>query len=419
MMNNARKLRIDADRLQRRIDMLASMTVPGRPWERTAFSGVHHDARAYLAEEMRKIGLETSIDAAGNLIGRDAGSHDGLAPIALGPHSDTVPEGGRYDGVAGVLAALEIAQALHEAGHRLRHPLEVIDFLGEEPNKYGLSCVGSRGMAGCLTEEMLEYGAADGSTLAEGIAQMGGEPGKLAVPLRKPGDTAAFLELHIEQGRILESADEDIGIVTGIVGIARLDVAVSGLADHAGTTPMNIRKDALAGASRMICDFERRARGQSGCSLVATVGKLDVSPNATNAVPGQVSFTLEARSDDDAALQEYMAWAQERISRVCSARNLRSKTRPIGQSSTARMAEGVQSAILDAAASEGYKSRFMPSGAGHDAAYMARIAPTGMAFVPCLEGRSHCPEEHATRDQVAKGAQTLLTALLDLDRSLN
>lgn len=413
------KLQINAERLQQRIDTLAGMTVPDKPWERTAFSDLHLEARNYLASEMHRIGLETFIDAAGNLIGRSPGTHNGLAPIAVGSHSDTVPEGGRFDGVAGVLVALEIAQTLQETGHRLRHPLEVIDFLAEEPNKFGISCVGSRAMTGHLTQEMLAYKATDGSSLAEEILRMGGDPEKLTRPLRQTGQTAAFLEMHIEQARVLESAEEDIGVVTGIVGIARVEVIVSGIADHSGATPMAIRKDALAATAHLLTDFEKRAQDQSAGSLVATVGKLDVSPNASNAVPGKVSFTLEARSSNAAVLQEYLECSKSRVAEVCNERELGFTVKLIGQSTPVAMADSVQSAIMAAAKNENYKVRSMPSGAGHDAGYMARIAPTGMAFIPCLEGRSHCPEEFATPEQLGKGAQTLLNALLSLDESMN
>jgi len=412
-------LKVSAERLQARLDHMASLTVPDRPWERTAFSDLHLAGRAWLADRMTEIGLEVELDAAANLIGTMPGEDNGLAPIAIGSHSDTVPSGGRFDGVAGVIVALEIAQVLGEAGHRPDHPLQVIDFLAEEPNRYGISCVGSRAMSGELTPEILAYTAPDGGTLAEGIAAMGGDPDALTAPLRRPGDTASFLEMHIEQARVLEGAGEDIGVVTGIVGIARLEVRVSGSADHAGTTPMHLRKDALAGVARMIGDFEMRAKALAGRSLVATVGKLDIAPNASNAIPGQVIFTLEVRSDREETLDDYLGWANARIASVCKSRGLGFDIDPIGKSAPVGMAANVQAAIMDAAEANGYKARPMPSGAGHDAAYMARVAPTGMAFIPCLGGRSHCPEEFATAEQVARGAQTLLDAMLRLDRSLD
>ena len=412
-------LKVNQERLQARLDHMAGLTVPDQPWERTAFSNLYKQGRAWLTAQMQEIGLETRLDAAANLIGILPGTGNGLGSIAVGSHSDTVPSGGRFDGVAGVMVALEIAQVLQEAGHRLRHPFEAIDFLAEEPNRYGISCVGSRAMAGQLTPEILAYAAPDGSILAEGISDMGGDPDALTAPLRRPGDTAAFLEMHIEQARVLESAGEDIGAVTGIAGIIRIAVTVSGIADHSGATPMNVRRDALTGASEMLLAFETKAKAETRAPMVATVGKLDVAPNAANAVPGQVAFTLEIRSGDNGVLTEFRDWALAEAERIAKARDLGLNTRVIGESAPSPMNEKVQTAILDAAQDAGFKARRMPSGAGHDAAYMARVAPAGMAFIPCLGGRSHCPEEFATAEQVAKGAQVLLDAVLRLDQELD
>lgn len=411
-------IQINSERLSRRIDALAELTLPDRPWERTAFSSLHKQARSFLQDVMQQIGLETRIDAGGNLIGRQPGLQNDAGPISIGSHSDTVPEGGRFDGVAGVVVAMEIAQTLSEANVRLQHPLEVIDFLAEEPNKYGLSCVGSRAMAGHLSQSMLDYTAPDGSDLRSAIQGMGGDPAQLDKPLRRQGDMAAFLELHIEQGRVLEEAEDDIGCVTEIVGITRLDVEIVGMADHSGATPMSLRKDALAAAAQLVLAFEAKACEETRGAMVATVGKLDVSPNASNAVPGRVSFNLEIRAGQQVILDDFLAWAEDTIKAVCTKRSLTANTKVIGTSNPVVMADPVQGAILKAAQSNGLKARSMPSGAGHDAAYMARLAPTGMVFIPCAEGRSHCPEEYTTPEQLAKGAQTLLDAVLRLDADL-
>ena len=308
---------------------------------------------------------------------------------------------------------------LQEAGHRLRHPFEALDFLAEEPNRYGVSCVGSRAMEGELTPEILAYAAPDGSTLAEGISDMGGDPDALTAPLRKSGDIAAFLEMHIEQARVLESAGEDIGAVTGIAGIIRIAVTVSGIADHSGATSMDVRRDALTGASEMVLAFEAKAKAETRAPTVATVGKLDITPNAANAVPGQVAFTLEIRSDDNGVLTEFRDWALAEAKRIAKPRDLGLDTRVIVECTPVPMNDMVQTTILKAARDAGFKARRMPSGAGHDAAHMARISPAGMAFIPCLGGRSHCPEEFATAEQVAKGAQVLLDAVLRLDQELD
>ena len=396
---------------------MASFTVPDLPWERTAFSELHLAARKWLADEMTAIGLETRLDAAANLIGSRSGTNNRLKTIATGSHSDTVPSGGRFDGVVGVIVGLEIAQALGDAGHRLSHTLEVIDFLAEEPNKYGLSCVGSRAMSGALDARMLNYRASDGTTLADGIAYMGGSPDALGSPLRLGGELAAFLEVHIEQARVLEASGDDIGAVTAIAGIERLEVSVVGRADHAGATPMGLREDALTAAAAMVLCIEAKAKAETSSALVATVGKLNVLPNAANAVPEKVRFTLEARSNSSEALSNYVGWSRQQFADIAMERGLRVEVQPISRSEPVKMAPALQGLIRLAAGDRGYKHRAMFSGAGHDAAYMARLAPTGMIFIPCLDGRSHCPEEFSSLEQVLVGAQTLLDVLLRLDET--
>ncbi|MER8942832.1 Zn-dependent hydrolase [Mesorhizobium sp. M0915] len=405
---------VNSERIQNRINKLSTFTDPEKPWSRTAFGERHLAARAWLADEMRLMGMAVEIDAGGNLVGRFPGLSDQLPTLASGSHSDTVPAGGRFDGAAGVIVALEAVGALRDAGHKLRHPFEVIDFLAEEPNKYGLSCVGSRAMAGELTAAQLSYKAADGTTLAEGIALMGGDPKKLGSPVRVRGSIKAFLELHIEQGRVLENAGDDVGVVTAIVGITRIAFEVLGRPDHAGTTPMGMRKDAMVAASAMIVGFERRALEESP-AMVATVGKLEVGPNASNVVPGQVDFTLEIRSSSSEQLQRFASWAQWYAKAIASERNMDVATNILGKSEPIEMDPTVQIAFCDAAASHKFRYRSMPSGAGHDAAHVALFAPSGMVFIPCLDGRSHCPEEFASADQLARGAQTLLDAILILD----
>lgn len=405
---------VNTERIQERLDKLSTFTDPDKPWSRTAFGERHSAARSWLADEMRALGMAVQIDPGGNLIGRLTGLSDSLPSLASGSHSDTVPGGGRFDGAAGVIVALEAICALRDAGQKLRHPFEVIDFLAEEPNKYDLSCIGSRAMAGELTAAQLSYEASDGTTLAEGIKSMGGDPSQLGSPIRARGDIRAFLEMHIEQGRVLENAGDDVGVVTAIVGITRVAFEVAGRPDHSGTTPMGMRKDAMVGASAMIVGFESRALEEMP-AMVATVGKLQVLPNASNVVPGQVNFTLEIRSSSSEQLQRFAGWAQWHAETTATERNLSVVSKIVGKSEPIEMDPTVQIAICDAAASHKFRYRSMPSGAGHDAAHVALFAPSGMIFIPCLDGRSHCPEEFASADQLARGAQTLLDAILILD----
>ncbi|RVA21296.1 hydantoinase/carbamoylase family amidase, partial [Mesorhizobium sp. M7D.F.Ca.US.004.03.1.1] len=229
------------------------------------------------------------------------------------------------------------------------------------------------------------------------------------------GDMAGFVEIHIEQGRVLEAAEEDLGVVTAIVGITRLSIDIEGRADHSGATPMGLRKDALVAAALMIAAFEERAKQDQGTPMVATVGKLDVLPNASNVVPGRVSFVLEIRAGQAQTLARYEKWAKRLAYSIAADRGLTAQVRVLGQSEPISMDTSIQLAISDSAFAAGYKYRSMPSGAGHDAAHVAIFAPSGMIFVPCLDGRSHCPEEFCTPEQMAKGVQALVDTLIALD----
>ena len=407
--------RIDPERITRRIDALAGFTEPGRPWTRTAFSPLYGQAREWLKAEMQSAGLTTETDAGANLTGSLQGSRNGLGAIGLGSHIDTVPDGGRFDGIAGVIAALEVAQAINESGLRLQHPLMIFDFLAEEPNRFGLSCVGSRAIAGELSPEMLEVTSPEGVTLAQGIAQLGGDPEKLAGPLREPHELRAFMELHIEQGVLLESAGDDIGVVTDIVGISRVEITLTGRADHSGTTPMDRRRDALVAAASFICEVEEKAASGKEPGLVATVGKLRVHPNAANAVPGQVVFTLEVRAVRTEVVNGFLDWAKDFLAGLETERGIRSQVVPLSQGRPVTMDTVLRGALADAAREAGLSTQDLPSGGGHDTAFMGRLCPVGMIFIPCRDGRSHCPEEWSSEEQIAKGAQTLLNAVIALD----
>ncbi|SDK72846.1 N-carbamoyl-L-amino-acid hydrolase [Franzmannia pantelleriensis] len=408
---------IDAERLWEQLEELAQITDPAAPWTRRAFTERYLEGRTWLRHKLHEAGMSTRLDEAGNLIGTLPGSEPSLAPLATGSHIDTVPSGGRYDGILGVLAGLEAVRSLQEAGIRLRHSLEVIDFLSEEPSEYGVSCIGSRGMVGKLSPAMLDFQEPGGERLFDAIRRMGGVPEALSEPLRKPGALAAFIELHIEQGRVLESQRVPIGVVSDIVGIHRYDIVVSGQADHAGTTPMDLRRDALAEASGLIKTIQQAARRQAegNAYLVATVGRLTVSPNASNAIPERVEMVLEVRSNDAALLEGFFPPLLESAQRQSAETGVSIEATPLSEGLPTQCANDVQAQITAAADSLGLEHMAMPSGAGHDAVYMASLAPTGMLFVPCLDGRSHCPEESITPQQAADGCRVLTETLRRLD----
>jgi N-carbamoyl-L-amino-acid hydrolase len=328
--------------------------------------------------------------------------------------------GGRFDGIIGVLAGIEAAHAMREHGIQLAHPFEVIDFLSEEPSDYGPSCIGSRALSGKLDAAMLAARDPQGETLAEGLRRIGGDPDALHAPLRGPDGTAAFVELHIEQGPVLESRQVPIGVVTNIVGIRRVSITVEGQPDHAGTTPMDIRRDALVGAARIIDAANRQASALSGAPhyVVATVGRLALTPNAANAVPGRVEMVLEVRSDSDAVLDAFPETLMRETAEGLKALRLGAAMAPVSRAAPTDCSPLVMDAVKAASDRLGYASMRLPSGAGHDAVYMAPTGPIGMIFVPCLNGRSHCPEEWLEPPQLLDGARVLYQTVMELDRAL-
>ena len=410
---------IDGARLWERVERLSLMSLPDIPWTRRAFTPPFSQSRVWLTEQFELAGLKVRVDAAGNLIGRREGKRNDLPPIVTGSHCDTVIGGGRFDGVIGVLAGIEVAQSLNDRCVELQHPLEVIDFLSEEPSDFGVSCIGSRGMCGALNPQMLASANTEGETLSQAICRTGGDAAKLDAPLRQKGDMSAFVELHIEQGPVLEKSGTPIGIVTNIVGIRRVAITVFGQPDHAGTTPMHIRRDALVGAARVVEEVHRQASA-AGCDryVVATVGQLSVSPNMSNAVPGVVRLTLEVRSDDSRVLEEFPERVMLNVRSCLPELRLAARMEPVSHSKPTHCSPVVMDAICDAAAVLGYPSRRMTSGAGHDAAYMSALGPMGMIFVPCLNGRSHCAEEWIDPTQLAAGARVLYETICLLDSKL-
>ena len=418
-MARASNLPVDPARIQDVIDGLAKLTEPGRPYTRRAFTALFPAGRDFLDERFRAVGLETRVDAAGNLIARRPGKKTGLGTIMLGSHSDTVPDGGRYDGIAGVAVALEVAQALADKGIELDHDLEVVDFLAEEVSIFGVSCIGSRGMAGVLPVEWLSR-ARDGLTLEQGIRDVGGDPARIAAEARK--DIVAFLELHIEQGPVLETERLDIGVVTAIAGITRIEIIVEGRADHAGTTPMGSRADALAAAARLVSGIEALAKSLSEGPghFTATVGEFSIEPNAANVVPSRARLLIDARAEERNAMDLFVASVDQLADGIA------------GETGTAiaaprRISDNMPTPgdpllldVLDAACeTAGASHRRMASGAGHDTAFMAKVTRSAMIFVPCLGGRSHAPEEFAETDDIALGAAVLFNAVIQLDETLS
>jgi N-carbamoyl-L-amino-acid hydrolase len=411
---------LDADRLWADIMALAEITEPDRPYTRRSFSPLFLEGRRWLADRFADAGLATRIDAAGNLIGRIEGKNPALGVIAIGSHSDTVPLGGRFDGIAGVAAGLEIARALRDARVRLDHTLEVIDFLAEEPSDFGLSCIGSRGMAGALETRMLDMTEPHGETLRAALRRVGGNPNCFTSARRD--DIKAFLELHIEQGIVLESQSLDVGIVTSIVGIRRIEITFEGAADHAGTTPLGLRHDALVAAASTVVTVRRIAEQLATAGsdyFVATVGILNVEPGAANVVPGRCRLVIDARTTNPALTQKFVDEVERESKQHTEQANVTRAPLVILSDGPPAACDPVLRAMLHESADEvGLRVTDIASGAGHDAAFMSRICPMAMVFVPCRNGKSHAPEEWADRNQIAAGTAVMLQTITSLDQSL-
>ncbi len=410
--NAQTQLRVNGDRIMGHINALAEFGKnPQGGVSRVAYSDADKQGREYVLGLLRDAKLDVSIDAAGNLIGKRPGSASGLKPLLIGSHVDTVPEGGNYDGVVGSMGAIEVAQTLAEKNVSLRHPLEVVIFQNEEG---GL--IGSRAMDGELTERELDLVSRSGKTIREGIKFIGGEPAKLADVRRKKGDIAAYLELHIEQGAILDTEKIKIGVVEGIVGINWWDVTIEGFANHAGTTAMNNRQDALLAAAKFIEAVNRVVTSVPG-RQVGTVGRINALPGAPNVIPGKVVLSLELRDLDAAKINSLYEKIRTEAQQIATASRTKFDFKEINVNIPAPTDTRIRSLISEAARELGLSTKLMPSGAGHDAQDMAQLGPVGMIFVPSVGGISHSPREFSHPEDIANGANVLLHTLLKLDRT--
>jgi len=417
-MKESFKLHPNQERIRDNIETLASMVDQSKPgWTRRPFTTWYEQGRTWLTQQMEQSGLQVSTDAGGNLIGKIEGSEGHLKPIMIGSHTDTVIGGGRFDGIIGVIAGLEIARRLKETGTTLRHPLEIVDFTAEEPSEFGISTIGSRTMVGNLTHEMLKRTDQTGLVLENGIRMIGGNPDNIEELARKTGDVSLYLELHIEQGPVLEQNNKQLGVVTGIVGIHRYRVIVEGKPNHAGTTPMNMRFDALTGASELVLQLETLCKASYSDPVVGTVGKFTNEPNGANVIPGRVTFELEVRSLDSEIIEMIMNKFSDFADRVAADRTLDISLDNLSKSDAIRVLPDIQDKIATACSATG-KTQYLPSGAGHDANQLASIAPVGMIFVPSRDGRSHCPEEWTDFEDVTSGVEALARAIIEFDQSM-
>lgn len=381
--------------------------------DRQAYTKHDIEARAYVKALMEDAGMQISVDFSGNIIGRKAGKNPSLKPIAFGSHIDEVPNGGDYDGPVGSMGSIEVVKTLSEKGIQTDHPLEVIIFTNEEGG-----VVGSRALVGALSKEALQVVSSSGFTQYEGIKLLGGNPDRIPELKRNVGDLAAFLELHIEQGGNLYSEKLDIGVVEGIVAIEWWEFSFLGKANHAGTTPMNMRKDPMLPAAKFVLEVNEIVNSYEG-RHVGTVGKIQAFPGAGNVIPGEVKMTLEIRDLSSEKIWEIYSQIEKRAKSLASASEIGLDIKHIEVASKPALADPMVREIIKSQAEKlGFTTKSLPSGAGHDAQEMARIAPMGMIFIPSKDGISHAPEEFSTKEDIANGTNVLMNTILELDKRL-
>jgi beta-ureidopropionase / N-carbamoyl-L-amino-acid hydrolase len=404
-------LQVNEERL--RADLLALNAIgwdADRGLARTTFSSGHMEARAWFLERARAAGLETRIDSAANHSALLPGYGRGLT-LLLGSHLDSVPEGGRYDGALGVLCALEVLRSVKDAGLELPVTLEAIDFTDEEGTLVGT--LGSYALAGALTPEMLATPRGGRERLLAELERMGLTEAGLFAARRDPATLAGFLELHVEQGPKLERAGSEIGVVTGISGNISFEVIFTGEARHAGTTPIDARRDAGRGAAAVVLAVREIVTTEfRGC--VANVGDIVLEPGAFNVVPGRAQLRLECRSTDAAELGRLANAIVERVRSVAAECQLEVAVNCVGRWAPGATDARIRSAIQRAAGSLRLSAMQMPSGAGHDAQILAEVTPSGMVFVPSVAGISHDPAEHTRLQDCVNGANVLLRATVEL-----
>lgn len=406
--------RIDAKRLQGTLEELSTY---GRPAggsfadgvSRVAYSDADVAGRAYVMGLMKSAGLDTVIDPAGNIIGRRAGLDRAARPILVGSHIDSVPHGGNFDGDLGSLGAIEALRTLNEHKIYTHHPLEVTIWSNEEEGPWGSAAVVEP-----LTQETLAL-AYNGIVLRDGLRRIGGDPDHIARAVRPAGSLHCYLELHIEQGGILEQAGVPIGIVDGIVCLDEYAVEVRGFANHSGTTPMGSRRDALLAASKLV-EAVREIATRTPGRQVGTVGRFDVFPDAANIIPGLVKLSVEFRDLSNDTVSRLGAEITARAQEIARQTDTEISLRRIEHDESALTNPAIQGQIAAAAASLDFKTMHLPSGAAHDAQLLAKLGPIGMIFVPSIGGISHSPKELTRWSDCAKGADVLLRTILGVDR---
>ncbi|MEW1959425.1 allantoate amidohydrolase [Kineococcus sp. NPDC059986] len=406
---------VDARRVLDRCDALAAVSASPTGVERVHLSAEHARVNEVAAAWMDEAGLTTRTDQAGNLWGRREGREPGLPALVLGSHLDTVPDAGRYDGILGVLSAIEVARRLGERAVDLPFALEVVAFSDEEGTRFATALMGSSAVAGAWREEWWDRTDASGTTVRAAAEAFGLDPARIGEAARRPEELLGYLELHIEQGPQLEAADRALGVVTSIAGARRFTGRVVGEARHAGGTPYPRRRDALVGASEVVLAVERLAKERDG---IATVGRLQAFPGGVNVVPGLVEFSLDVRDEHDADRDTLVGAIRSAAEEVCAARGLTVELTEVHSARGVYCDEALQRSVTAGIAATGDAEPLrLWSRAGHDAMAVAAVTPVAMLFVRCEDGVSHAPDERVTLADVAVGLDAFEAAVLDVART--
>lgn len=395
-----------ADRMLAQLDELGRISESPDYLCRTFLTPEHRAAHATVAQWMREAGMEVEHDSAGNLVGRYAGATPDAPVLMSGSHLDTVRNAGKYDGMLGVIAPLACVADLNRRGVRLPHAIEVVGFANEEGTRFGASMAGSRAIAGTFDPAMLETKDKQGVSMGEAYKAFGLDPAKVGSCARRPGSIAAFMELHIEQGPVLENKGLALGVVTAISGARRIRIEITGLAGHAGTVPMGQRQDALVAAAEIVTYVEKRCTGTD--TLVGTVGMMEALPGAMNVIPGKAVFSLDIRAAEDTVRDVAADDVFAEIARICARRNVEYKLTELYRSTATPCHPGLMDAAEAAIKAQDVPTMRLPSGAGHDAATLATLCPVAMIFMRCTRGISHNPLEAVLPEDVELATATLL-----------
>ncbi|WP_045519438.1 M20 family metallo-hydrolase [Neobacillus niacini] len=407
-------MQVNIDRVSKDFEIIVSYTkTPEKGCTRFSYSAEDKKAREYLLRQMEQLGLSIKVDAIGNIRAKYGDMEK--PSIMIGSHIDTVKNGGKYDGLTGVLAGLEVIRVLKEENVQLSHPVELIIFAEEEGSNFGITLLGSKVLTGKYELEDLKLiKNGDGKALYDVAKGFGLEIENIKRDVLKKNEVDTMIELHIEQGAVLESKNKSIGIVQAIAGMKTFKVSLNGISNHAGTTPMYLRSDPMVGASHIISHIQKAANEMALPTTVATVGKIDCRPNMGNVIPGNVEFLVDIRDVEPQGINFIANELRNKVEEISSKYSLSSEIKLIGESEVVKLSPKIIDTIEQAAIEHGYSYMRMNSGAVHDAVMLTELADVGMIFIPSAGGKSHCPEEYTSMEEIKLGCDLLLNVVLSL-----